>query len=32
MCINSKFTGELFVMTLKIDAKFEEEIDLSFQN
>ena len=30
--MNLKFIGELCVMTMKNDAKIEEEIDLSFQN
>ena len=31
-CMSLKFTEELYVMTMKNYAKFEEEIDLSFQN
>ena len=30
-CINLKFTGELCVMTIKKDAKFEEELTCQFK-
>ena len=31
-CMSFKFTGELCVEAMKINAKFEAEIDLSVQN
>ena len=31
-CMSFKFTGELCVKAMKINAKFEAEIDLSVQN
>ena len=30
-CISLKFTGELYVMTIKNDAKFEEELTCRFK-
>ena len=30
-CMRLKFTGELFVMTMKNDAKFEQELTCQFK-